>query len=155
MSDQEVAMRQRFLFPAVLILLGMTGIVSARESRVERDFLLQKKMLTQEWKDTGEEACRFCGMQIYCAGKELRKIEWEMGMSNRLVKRDYYFSRGKAVLAIERSYDVFDDRGDELKVPRFDYMRRVWLSDKRGSRKTRAMRQELREHVNLLKAPYP
>jgi hypothetical protein len=84
------------------------------------------------------------------SGKEIRKLEWDVESSQRFIRREFYFSRGKAQLVIETSHWKLDESGERLSQPRHEYTRRYWLDDRGAGRNRVKIRRELREHSNDL-----
>jgi hypothetical protein len=145
-------MKLTLILVLAIVSLANTPAV-ARESRVERDFRVHKKRLEVTENATREEACRYGGwMKVYRAGNEIRKIEFSIGTSNRDVERDIYFSLGKPVLVIEREYWIVDENADLLETRRPPKVKRVWLTERGGTKGQRALRKKLREHAEDLAA---
>jgi len=136
----------------MIVVVGMSavGIAFASQSRLETDFAKQRTMLACHEGATDEESCGGTWLKVYLAGDEIRKMEWDVETSTRLIRREFYFSRGRPQLVIETSYWKLDSSAERLKTPRHEYTRRYWLDDRTAGAKGIQVRLELQEHAASL-----
>lgn len=137
---------------AVMTVVGLAavGVVCAGQCRLEIDFSRQQAKLASYEGATDEESCGGTWLKVYQAGGETRKMEWDVETSTRLIRREFYLSRGKPQLVIETSHLKWDSSGERLKTPRHEYTRRYWRDDRTAGAKGIQVRRELRGHAASL-----
>ena len=142
------------LSAAICLCLTAAEIWAAAQSRLETDFAEQQAALTCFEGETDEGACGGTWLQVYLAGTEIRKLQWDVVTSMRVVRREFYYSRGKAALVIETSWFRYDDSGELLEEPTLQYVRRYWLRDGTAGPSGVQVRRELRAHALFLEAEF-
>ena len=115
---------KKFGFVLAVVFLATASVGVSAQSRLEKDFKRQRSTMRVLIGGTDEPSCSGTMLVIWSAGKEKRKMEWTIWTSQRIITREFYFSRGKPELVIETSDGLRDDRGKWLKTPRREYRRR-------------------------------
>jgi hypothetical protein len=127
----------------ILAVISLAGVPAYAGGGLETQFARQRSHLTCYEGPTDEPSCGGTWLKVYTRGKSIQKLEWENEMSQRLIRREFYFQRGKLRLVIERSYFLLDDEAYRLAKPRCEYCRRVWISpDSKANRSRRALVRE-------------
>ena len=145
----KIAAMKRLLLIS-LVFLPATIPAAKGLSRLESDFAAQKPRLQVLEGSTDEPSCSGTWLTVYTSGPQVRKLEWEMIGSQKILKRDFYFSQGRPELVVERTYLVLDNRGERVARPRLESVRRIWLTDSKAGPKAKADQRELRRQAAYL-----
>jgi hypothetical protein len=117
----------------ILAVISLAGVPAYAGGGLETQFARQRSHLTCYEGPTDEPSCGGTWLKVYTRGKSIQ----------RLIRREFYFQRGKLRLVIERSYFLLDDEAYRLAKPRCEYCRRVWISpDSKANRSRRALVRE-------------
>ena len=131
---------------AVALLMAVGTGKAAQRPRLERDCERQSPRMQSLRSAMDEPSCGGTWLTVRRLGGQIRKLDWECQTSQRLIKREFYFGRGRPELFIETTYMLLDSSGETLRRPRFESRRRYWLHDRSAGRAGVKLRSELRAH---------
>lgn len=131
-------------------LVAAAALSACGRSQVEADFARHRPQLACYEGSTDEESCGGTWLKVYMSPSEVRKLEWETLMSQRLIRREFYLKAGRPQLVVETSYWLLDDEAQRLATPRHEYTRRYWLADLDQQSEGSDLRGELNQHASDL-----
>jgi hypothetical protein len=138
------------VFPRILIATFATTVLAsalrADTIVIDREFACERKTLACVNGSTNEPSCGGTHMNVYLRGDEVRKLDWWVEMSNKCVRKEYFFRGAQPVFVIETVENKYDSHGEPLPKPQLVSRSRYRLDDAGGD----ARRKEFRDHAEVL-----
>ena len=126
--------------------MAQPRVTDAAPSRFETEFTSSQQGLVCLEGATSEESCGGTGLTVYLEGTKVRHLDWTVEMSNRFVRREYYYEGRALKLVVETIHSKYDAHGDAYPKPHFLSARRYFLD----SAKPNERHKEFLEHADFL-----